>query len=873
MGDLRRYRSKRAPERTPEPFEDEAPARPLPPSVPRRFVVQQHAARRLHWDLRLEIEGVLVSFAVPRGPSLDPAEKRLAVQTEDHPLAYADFEGVIPAGNYGAGAMIVWDRGTWRAADGVDPAVGLERGKLDLWLAGEKLRGRFALVRTRRGDGDWLLIAKGRAPGGPELVEAEPASVLSGLTVEELRDGVTRDAVVTQVARAVGARRGRVDPAALRPMLATAHDAPFSREGWLFELKYDGVRVLASRDASGVRIHARAGGERTALYPEVAASLAHLPLAEFLLDGEVVVLDEEGRSSFERLQRRFTQSDAASAARLARESPAVLFVFDCLAAAGYDLRSLPLAERKRVLALFAPHRGTVRFADHVEGDGEALFEAARQHGLEGIVAKRADAPYEATRRSRHWLKIKVPRAATLAIVGVVPGRGSRARLGALLLAGRRGGAFVYAGSVGSGLAAATVSELLPALEAARRDTPPCERVPDGLPRGTWFAEPRLACEVRFTEVTEAGLLRHPVFVRLRDDVEPTACEAPGPRGGESTPADALQASRPDEPSRAGAEPPEPAPALTRLDKVFWPVEGYTKGDLLAYYEGVWPWLAPYLKDRPVVLTRYPDGIEGKHFYQKNAPSFTPDWATRTHIEGTDYFVCNDLRTLLYVINSGAIPLHVWSARLAALDRPDWLILDLDPKGAPFAHVVEIARHLHALLSELDAEHAVKTSGQDGLHILLPLGARLQHDEARALAEALARTAAAELPEIATVTRPVAARGRRVYVDYLQNGRGKLVAAPFSVRPRPAAPVSMPLTWRQVTSTLDPSRFTIRTAPALLARRGDPFELVLGRGVDVEKLLAALTARIEAGTKGRRGARKASESAARQPRRGGRGGRR
>jgi len=280
--------------------------------------------------------------------------------------------------------------------------------------------------------------------------------------------------------------------------------------------------------------------------------------------------------------------------------------------------------------------------------------------------------------------------------------------------------------------------------------------------------------------------------------------------------------------------------LTRLDKVFWPVEGYTKGDLLAYYEAAWPWLAPYLEDRPVVLTRYPDGIEGKHFYQQNAPSFTPDWATHHEIDGTDYFICNDLRTLLYVINSGAIPLHVWSARLSSLDRPDWLILDLDPKAAPFIHVVQIARHLHRLLSKLGAPHFVKTSGQQGLHVLLPLDGSLSHEQTRALAEVLARSVVAELPEIATVIRPVAARGDRVYVDFLQNGRGKLIVAPFSVRPRPHAPVSTPLTWAQVTSKLEPSRWTIKTAPKRVEKRGDPFLGVLGTPVDALALLEALS---------------------------------
>jgi bifunctional non-homologous end joining protein LigD len=805
-------------------------------------VVQQHAARRLHFDLRLEIEGVLASWAVPKGPTLDPAERRLAVRTEDHPLAYADFEGVIPAGNYGAGAMIVWDRGIYRTADGESPARGLEAGKLDLVLSGHKLRGRFALVRTR-GERDWLLLRKGpKPPPGPDVVQADPTSVLSGLSVQELRDGVSRDAQVEELLRERGAPRRALSAAELRPMLAATAPAPFSRAGWIFELKYDGVRVVAERRADGsARILARTGGDRTRLYPEIARALAALPLREFVLDGEVVALDETGRSSFELLQRRFTQVDPAAAEAARAEVPVVLYAFDLLAALGRDLRGAPLVRRKQVLAIFVPRRGFVRFADHVEGDGEALFAAASERGLEGVVAKRADSRYEAGRRSKSWLKVKAPRRAALAIVGLAPGRGARARLGALLLAWRRGDGLEYAGNVGSGLDARTVEELAEELRRARLAKPAFRGAPARPARGTVFVGPERVCEVRYTEVTRAGLLRQPVFLRLRDDLSPQDCRAPAERAEPTAAGPASAEGATGGPAGPGA--PGPELELTRLDKVFWPVEGYTKGDLLAFYEAAWPWLAPYLRDRPVVLARYPDGIEGKNFYQKNAPEFTPAWARRESIDGTDYFVCNDLRTLLYVVNSGAIPLHVWSARVGSLDRPDWLVLDLDPKGAPFARVVAVARHLHRLLDELGAPHFVKTSGQDGLHVLLPLGRRLAHEEARSLAEVLARVVCAELPEIATVARPLAARGGRVYVDYLQNGRGKLIAAPFSVRPRPGAPVSTPLAWTQVTGRLDPSRLTIRTALGSIRRRGDPMRGVLRERVAVGELLAALGRRL------------------------------
>ena len=834
MPDLKRYRRKRDPETTPEPFGDARPRRITPPTGAHAFVVQQHAARSMHWDLRLEIGGVLVSWAVPRGPSLDPAEKRLAVQTEDHPLEYADFEGVIPPGNYGAGAMIVWDRGIYHIVDGQTPAQGLESGKLDLDFSGHKMRGRFALVRTRGEEGrSWLLLRKGEPPEDPEeLIVAQPRSVFSGLTVEELRDSVSRDDEVEKMLAELDAPDAALDARELRPMLASTEKTPFSREGWLFELKYDGVRVIAEKNAEQVRLFARSGRERTDVYPEIAVALAHLPVESCILDGEIVALDASGRSSFELLQRRFTQTDPDAIERARIEVPVVCYAFDLLAAAGRDLRGLPLAERKRVLAEVVPRLGQIRLADHVAGDGQALFEAVSAHDLEGVVAKRADSRYESGRRAKSWIKIKVPRHAHLLIAGWAEGKGSRAELGSLVLAWHRDGALSYAGNAGSGLSDDAIRELLPQLRDAEVDAPAFAGAPESQSRTLHFARPELVCRVGYTEVTSAGLLRHPVFFELAPGVAGESCQAPADREqlAESAPA-ALPAA-------------EPSLELSRLDKVFWPVEGYTKGDLLGYYEAVWPWLAPYLRDRPVVLTRYPDGIDGKSFYQKNAPDFTPDWALREQIEGTDYFICNDLRTLLYVINSGAIPLHVWSARTGSLDRPDWLILDLDPKQAPFAHVVEIARHIHRLLAQLEARHFIKTSGQDGLHVMLPLGRTLDHRDATALAEVLARVVASELPEIATVTRPVAARGDKVYVDFLQNGRGKLIAGPFSVRPRPGAPASMPLTWPQVSARLDPARWNIRSIPGQMRKRGDPMAGLLGEPVDVAHLLARLAERLE-----------------------------
>jgi bifunctional non-homologous end joining protein LigD len=800
-------------------------------------VVQQHAARNLHWDLRLEIDGVLVSWAIPRGPSLDPGEKRLAVQTEDHPMAYGDFEGVIPEGNYGAGAMIVWDRGTYRSVDDNSPAEGLEVGKIDLWLEGHKLRGRFALVRTKRGAGkDWLFFKKGQKPEETEeIIDRAQESVYSGFTVGEVAERASLDQGLAKRAKKSGGSPNEIDASKLRPMLAKSSKTIPPRDDWLYELKYDGVRALVEKQGSQVRIFSRSGGDRTHVYPEIAAAAAHLPVERCILDGELVSLDAEGRSSFERLQRRFTQTDSDAIARARRELPVLLYAFDLISVSGVDVGKVPIEGRKRLLGELIPPIGPIRFADHLLGDGAGFLDLVREQELEGIVAKRAGSTYQANQRSEDWCKIKVPRTASLAIVGVVAGKGSRKAMGSLMLAGYVGDRLVYCGNVGSGLGEDVTDFLEATFASKRRETAAFENPPD-TPAGSYFVEPEQLCEVRFTEVTSAGNLRHPVFLGLRDDLTLEACVSPAARA-------------------LAPEPEAPAPVaeselqLTRLDKVFWPVEGYTKGDLLAYHEAIWPWLAPYLKDRPLVLTRYPDGIEGKNFYQKNAPEFTPAWATRTNIDGTDYFVCNELDTLLYVINSGAIPLHVWSSRVTDIEHPDWLILDLDPKEAPFADVVAIARHIHKMLGEFEVAHFAKTSGQDGLHIFLPMAGQLNHKEVRSLAEVLARIVVSELPEIATVTRPIASRGGKVYVDFGQNARGQLIAAPFSVRPRPGAPVSTPLRWPQVTKRLDPVRWNLRTTPKQMAEKGDSFAGVLGKGIEVASLFAAIEERMRSDSSG------------------------
>lgn len=805
------YRAKRDPARTPEPFG----SRPVPHTAA-VFVVQQHGARSLHWDLRLAIDGVLVSWAVPKGPSVDPAEKRLAVQTEDHPLEYADFEGVIPTGSYGAGPMILWDRGVFRVHDGTAAGLALEQGKLDLELFGHKLRGRWALVRLKKGRGnrEWLLFKKADTfADGTDLIRRYPTSVVSGLTLDQRRDPASHVAEILTEVRAAGASPAVLRAADLSPMLAETRSEAFVDDNWIFEIKYDGFRVsLARLDDDRVLVRSRRGKDYTATFPEVALVGRYLPFRSIAIDGEVIAIEDTGGGSFDLLQQRVYGREAVPVG-------VVMYAFDLLHVDGYDLRPLPLRRRKELLRRLLPPLGSVRYADHLATNGVGLLEAARERHLEGIVAKRAASPYHSGRRSADWLKIKLPLTARLVVVGWHSGKG-RGEVRSLLLAWGRDGRLRYAGNVAAALPADQRKGLRERLAGLAIAEPAFDAGPLLVPRGSHFVAPEIVVEVRYTEITSRGALRQPVLERLIDDVSWRDCDSPVVQAPQAE-------SRSETPptGNAGVDT-SLGIAATNTDKVFWPGDGYTKGDLLTYYERAWPFIEPYLRDRPLVLARYPDGILGKNFFQQHAPPFVPDWLTTRRIDDVEFIICNDLRSLLYVINLGCIPLHIWSARHGRPDHPDWVILDLDPKEAPWHDVIAIARHVHQLLTTLGLPHYVKTSGQSGLHILLPTAPRMTHAQAKSLAEILARVAAAELPEIATTARSLRDRRGKVYIDYLQNGRGKTIAAPFCVRPKPGAPVSMPLRWAQITKRLDPQRFTIKSALAKARRWTDPLAAIL-----------------------------------------------
>ena len=853
---LATYRAKRSADRSPEPVGHVS-------NVPGRlFVVHKHAARQLHFDLRLEMDGVLRSWAVPRGPSYDQADKRLAVRVEDHPLEYGDFEGIIPEGNYGAGGVIVWDRGEWVPLE--DWRTGLEKGKLLFEFKGYKLKGKWTLVKIKKAEKEWLLIKERDAWMKSPGTDFEETSVLSGLTVEEVKAGKTKTSELRELLHGE-APVGSVDVNRQPLMLAENSEKPFTREGWVFELKMDGYRLLASKRRGEVQLLTRNGNDYTEVFPEVARAVRALPFDDAVIDGEVVVADARGRPIFALLQKRGRLSNTIDIRRAAVELPASYFAFDLLSFGEFDLRGLPLVRRKEILQRALPAVGAVRFLEHIPEQGEAMLAQVEAMGLEGIIAKKADAPYRAG-RSPHWLKLKAQRTGDFVIVGFTEPSGGRQGFGALQLADRVGGQLVYAGRAGTGFSDVQLAEYRALLEPLTRATAPCEGPhPSGAPAPlpaasipetstTTWVEPRYVCEVRYTEFTPDGLLRHPAFLRLRDDKRPEECDrqfAPGASPVVPGPVGAAEPAA--EPAPAAT--PAPAPrtvAFSNLNKVYWPEEKYTKGDLIAYYRAIAPWLLPFLRNRPVVLTRFPDGIDGKSFYQKDAPEFAPEWMRTVPIWSNDtsrfirYFVCDDVESLLYIANMGSIPLHIWQSRVGTLEQPDWCVIDLDPKEAPFSDVIRTAEVLHRLCDEISLPHYLKTTGKTGLHILIPLGRQCTYEQSRTLGELLARLVIRELPDITTITRHVTRRGDKVYLDYLQNRHGQLIVSPFSVRPLPGATVSMPLTWDELTPDLDPRVFTIRNAPARMEQLGrDPVAPVLDDKPDLAIALTRLAERLHA----------------------------
>ncbi len=856
---LELYRQKRDPLATNEPFGTEHKASTRETRTG-RFVVHLHDATRPHYDVRLQIGGTLKSFAVPRGPSLKTLDKHLAVLTEDHPLEYLEFEEVIPEGNYGAGAMIVWDVGRVRYLE-TTAERGLEIGKLDFELDGFKLHGRFALVATgrRKASGpndkkanEWLLIKKQDAfahPAGDVLVEL-PHSVMSGLTVVELAE---RERVVAELeaeAEALGAVRAPVDVTSMTPMLCALSGAELEDLTRLYELKIDGVRIVADKHAKAVALRYRNGRAASSSYPEIARAVAALAPDRVVLDGEVVAFDNQGRPSFQRIAPRIHAERPLDVRAAMNEVPVSYLVFDLLALGPFDLRGLPLSARKSLLMKLVRGRGYVRALDHLEGNGVPLFELCRTQRLEGVVAKRAASPYrQGPKRTDDWVKIKTERDDEFVVIGFMAGKGTRGVVGALCVASYSGDQLVYRGRVGSGLDAVMLKTMQRALEARIVPEFPASGEPPEDAKGATWVRPELVVSVRFLGFTDNDRrLRAPVFRGLRTDIDPRDCRAAPPSELiETTPAHSVEPSEPVASSAVAARGATRV-VVSNPTKVFWPDEGYTKGNLCAYYASIADVMLPFLHERPVVLVRYPDGIAGKHFYQWNVPAGTPDWIERLEIADEDdpsrekktLFLVDSADALVHIANMGCIPLHVLAAQRGSLDQCDFITVDFDIWERPFSDAVRLALDLRGILDDVGLVGFPKTSGQKGLHVLVPLGPRVNFDTAKLLVELLGRLVTDKNSNIATMERRVSQRGPRVYVDTGQTGRSRTIVAPYSVRSHPGATVSAPIDWKELHVALDPSRFTMLTMPGRVQEVGDPFAGFMDARPDVAAAVTALS---------------------------------
>jgi bifunctional non-homologous end joining protein LigD len=755
---LREYERKRDRKKTPEPFGGGArrDKRPI-------FVVQRHDARRLHYDFRLERGGALASWAVPKGIPLEPGQRNLAVHVEDHPLDYAGFEGEIPQGQYGAGQVEIWDKGTYELVEEK------KDGGLTVRLEGERLQGTWTLVPAKlSGDPkNWLLIKK-------------------------------RDEQVAERPRGHYA-----------PMLATLAQVLPKGPGWLFEGKWDGYRTIAYFRGGNPNLRTRRDQDYTERFAAVARELPRaLRTSDCVLDGEVCAIDEQGRTSFSAMQKG--------------GYPLVYYVFDLLELEGVPLIDLPFVERrKRLDGVLDRRNRTVQLSEAFE-DGHVLEQAAVQQGLEGVMAKRAQSRYEPGRRSREWRKVKPGKQRQeFVIAGYTKGQGRRAgRLGALILAVNRGGELHYVGNCGTGFTETEIEKLLKLLRPLERPTSPFPAVPK-MPRirkgDVVWVEPRLVCEVEFVEWTHDGHLRAPSYQGLREDKSPDEV-------------------RPELPLESEIRRGKRVLRLSNLDKVFWPEEGITKGDLLAYYRDVAGVLVPHLENRPFTMKRYPDGAFGKFFFQKDAPKHMPEWIARKAFRATSresrqkrmisYPLVNDELALLWMVNMGCIDMNVWYSRVDKPERPDFVLFDLDPSpDVGFKETVQVALLVKEVLDALELEGFPKTSGSDGIHVLVPVARRYTYADTREFAEIVARTLASTHRGLVT-TEWSKQKRRGVLIDSNQNGEGKTIASVYSVRPREGAPVSTPLRWDEVNDKLDPQAFTMDAVRSRIEQHGDLFEPVL-----------------------------------------------
>jgi bifunctional non-homologous end joining protein LigD len=799
------------------------------------FCVQRHRASHLHYDLRLEVNGALASWAVPKGPTLDSGRKSLAMKVEDHPMEYGDFEGNIPEGNYGAGSVMLWDIGRYRLLDEPTAQEQLDRGDFKFFLEGTKLHGAFALVRMKRGQkgNEWLLLKK---PDEYAIPGWNPEDHAWSTKTKRTQEQIAANDAAVSASEVAGAKRAAL-PRTIEPMLATLAEEPPAGDQWIYELKWDGVRALCYVDKGKLRLDSRNGKRIEKQYPELAdlPSLVEAPTA--ILDGEIVVLDSEGRARFELIQPRISTAPG-KLAPLLETNPAQIVIFDLLYLDGYDLRGVPLETRKELLERSVKWTERVRLSQHFEAEPASMVEAVRKMGMEGVLAKDRHSVYE-ERRSRRWIKVKVQNQQEFVIGGYTDGE--REGFGALVLGVWEGKRLRHSGQVGTGFDHKKIKTLLARLKPLI--TRECPFTPKPRIKSVNWVKPDLVCEVRFHEWTSDRMLRAPVFLGLREDkaAEEVIEEKP-PRKKAAKSAAALDLSG----KEAVVEVDGRTLKFTNLDKVLYPNDGYTKRDLIAYYDQVSEWLVPHLKDRPLSLKRYPNGIHSKFFFQKNASEHFAEWLRLIPVkEGhpskiKHYVAADDRSSLLYLTNLGCIDQNPWISRAASLEHPDFVLIDLDPFECPFERLIEAALIVRRILKRVGLNGYPKTTGGDGLHINIPVEPVYTYEQIRQFAELIYRLAEQEAPNLFTEPRSVGRRKKdRVYFDWMQIGYGKTISAPYVTRPYDGAPVSTPLEWSEVKEGLTPQQFTIRNVIPRFRERGDLFAPVLQGGQRLESALAQL----------------------------------
>ena len=871
---LEQYRRKRDFSRTPEPSGKAKGRRAEAASL--RYLVQKHDATRLHYDFRLQVGDVLASWAVPKGPSLDPAHKRLAVRVEDHPLEYGDFEGIIPQGQYGGGTVMLWDTGTWTPHD-KDPARAIRRGKLSFDLHGEKLSGAWTLTRIRSSkdsDADqdnWLLIKhEDDASSQGALDILDTPSVKSGRTLEQIAED-EGDTWQSKRAKRPGARRssGRAGskksprkaafapqdltrakkaafPRSLTPQLCTLTDRAPAGDEWIHEIKFDGYRLLARRSASSVRLITRSGKDWTDRFKPIADAIADLPVESAILDGEACILDDSGHSSFQLLQ---------NAVKARKFSALVYFAFDLLYLNGYDLRAAPLTERKALLRSLIPAARTarIRYSEHVVGSGAAVHTNACELALEGIISKRADAPYVQA-RSKSWLKVKCSRRQEFVVIGWSPPEGARKHFGSLLLAAHDAdGRLTYTGRVGTGFTAASLKTIKSRLDALERKTCPAHVKPDRAEsRGVRWVRPELVAEVEFTQWTDDGRLRHPSFQGLREDkpaaavtverAEPVEAIADEPTTSPKRPARAKR--------RAAAAPGVAGAAvagveLTNPDRILYAESGVTKLDLARYYEFVAERILPFISNRPLSTVRCPQGRSGQCFFQKHIRETFTEHIIPLKVKEqsgyADYISINSLAGLITLVQFGVLEIHPWGSTADDLDHPDTLVFDLDPgDGVTFADLKRAADDIRTILTGVGLVPFLKTTGGKGLHIAVPIEQDTPWDDAKAFCHELARGMTRTDPNRYIDTLSKARRKGRIFIDYLRNARGATSVAPYSTRARPNATISTPIHWDELSSLDAPNTHTVANITRRLAhQKADPWRDFRSSRRSLTKALASL----------------------------------